>query len=232
MSGSGPKSVGIIMDGNRRWAKARGLSSVKGHEAGKEALLALVRSYAALRERWGTEHYIFYAFSTENWNRAAEEVAALMGIFERAFTEFEKELPQLLADGVRIRFVGERERFSVHLQELMHSLEEKTAEGAGTIAFAVSYGGHADILHAANAAAASGLPITQEAFEKHLWTAGIPEPDLIIRTGGEQRLSNFLSWQSAYSELYFYDVLWPEFTGEHLEEAFRDFSERERRGGK
>lgn len=220
------------MDGNRRWARCRGLPSVRGHEAGKEALLSLVRAYASLRERWGTEHYIFYAFSTENWNRAAEEVAALLGIFERAFIEFEKELPQMLTDGVRIRFVGEHERFSVRLQELMHSLEEKTAEGAGTIAFAVSYGGHADILHAANAAAASGLPITQETLEKHLWTASIPEPDLIIRTGGEQRLSNFLSWQSAYSELYFSDVLWPDVTTGHLETAFRDFSERERRRGK
>lgn len=230
----GPFSVGIIMDGNRRWATTRGLSPFKGHDAGEEALLNLIDEYRSLRDKWGTAHYVFYAFSTENWTRTQEEIAALLGIFERAFTKIEERLPRLLEDSVAIRFVGEVERFSPKLQELMRGIEEKTKAGKdGTIAIAVSYGGRADILRAVNKLIQEDKEvITENDLSAASWLAGIPEPDLIIRTSGEERLSGFLTWQSVYSELLFVDTLWPDFTRSELEKAFTEFEERERRHGK
>ncbi len=231
---NGPLSVGIIMDGNRRWAKAQGLSELMGHEAGEKVLLDLLDDYRPLRETWGTAHYIFYAFSTENWSRSQEEVAHLLGIFERAFKKIEERLPRLLEDGVQVRFVGERSRFSPQLQQLMTSVEEKTASGErGTIAIAVSYGGHADIVQAANRLIIEDKEvITEKDLSEKLWTAGIPHPDLVIRTGGDQRLSNFLSWESAYSELFFTNTLWPDFSRAELEKIFENYATRERRHGK
>ncbi|MEJ0053678.1 MAG: polyprenyl diphosphate synthase [bacterium] len=231
---AGPKSIGIIMDGNRRWAKAKGLSSARGHQAGEEVLLRLLDDYRPLRDAWGAAHYIFYTFSTENRNRAEAEVADLLGLFEHAFSKIEERLPQLLSDGVRMRFLGERGRFSGKLQEMMNELEAKTAGGAeGTIALAVSYGGRPDILQAANGLMAGGAKeITEVALTDALWTRGIPEPDLIIRTGGEKRLSNFLLWESAYAELAFTDTLWPDFSRKELERIFADFASRERRHGR
>jgi undecaprenyl diphosphate synthase len=240
-SKKGPRSVGIIMDGNRRWEKGRGLSAsaghsagFSGHEGGEAALIKLLDGYRPLRDAWGTAHYIFYAFSTENWSRSAEEVAAVLGIFERSFRKMEERLPKLIADGVRVRFVGQKRRFSAHLQELMQSFEDKTADGTeGTIAIAVSYGARADILEAVNSLIEKGA---QEISENDLITAlsthDIPNPDLIIRTGGEKRLSNFLLFESAYAELAFTETLWPDFERAELERIFADFASRERRHGR
>ncbi|MDE2173511.1 MAG: di-trans,poly-cis-decaprenylcistransferase [Patescibacteria group bacterium] len=231
----GPSTVAIFMDGNRRWARARGLRAVSGHEAGKAVFMKFLDFYTDVRQRWGSRNYIFYAFSTENWNRPAEEVAAIMGVFTRAFDEFSSSLPHLLAAGIRIRFLGERTLFSPHLQTLMQNIEKDTERGAsGTIALAVSYGGRADIVQAVNhfLKEAPGKPFTEQDIGKMLWTADIPEPDLIIRPGGERRLSNFLTWQSVYSELAFTDTLWPDFTQEELEHIFADYALRDRRHGK
>jgi undecaprenyl diphosphate synthase len=237
----GPFSVGIIMDGNRRWAKAGGETTsvghavgFGGHSAGEGALLKLLDEYRSLREKWGTAHYIFYAFSTENWSRSAEEVASLIGIFEKAFKKIEDRLPQILEDGVRVRFIGERERFSTNLQLLMKNLEEKTSAGKeGTFAIAVSYGGRADIIQAVNTLIEKETEtVTEKDISTSLWTHEIPEPDLIIRTGGDQRLSNFLMWESAYAELFFTNTLWPDFSRDELERIFEDFSTRERRHGR
>jgi undecaprenyl diphosphate synthase len=231
---NGPKTVAIFMDGNRRWAKAHGLSQLEGHEAGKDILFKFVDFYTELREKWGTKHYVFYAFSTENWNRAAEEVAGIMGIFERALEEFDTLFPKLEKEGIRIRFVGQRERLSTRLQELMEHIEEKTAaHSAGSIVLAISYGGRADIIQAANHLIEEGKEIiTEEDLSTHLWTAIVPDPDLIIRPGGEMRLSNFFTWPSAYSELAFTNTLWPDFSQEELERIFEDYASRERRRGK
>ena len=230
----GPLSVGIIMDGNRRWAKAKGRPEFEGHEAGETLLFKLLDEYRSLREAWGTAHYIFYAFSTENWSRSKEEIAHLMGIFERGFRKIEERLSRLLEDGVAVRFIGERERFSPKLQELMSGVEAKTASGKqGTIAIAISYGGRADILRAANKLIGQDIEVlTEENLSAASWLRGIPDPDLIIRTGGERRLSNFLTWQSVYSELAFTDTLWPDFSRAELEKIFADYASRDRRHGK
>jgi len=228
----GPSTVAIFMDGNRRWAKARGLSTKEGHIAGKDVLKKFIDFYPRVRKEWGTKHYIFYAFSTENWNRSTEEVAALMGIFDAAFDELEEMLPQIKAADLGIRFIGQRDRLSKSLQGKIEELEKKTAECSGTLALAISYGGRADVVQAANALVQEGVPITEESLEKHLWTHNLPTVDLIIRPGGEHRLSNFLLWESAYSELSFTDTLWPDFGEEELESIFADFEKRERRHGK
>src|SRR3989344_1219147 len=231
---AGPRTVAIFMDGNRRWAKVRGLSSIEGHVAGKNVFLSFLEFYSSVREKWGTENYIFYAFSTENWNRSAEEVAAIMGIFERAFIEFKEILPRLRKDGIRINFIGERERLSPRLQSLMKEIEEATKEGgAGVGALAISYGGKADILQAVNRLIRENKTvISAEDIDRTLWTSKMPSLDLVIRPGGEKRLSNFLTWQSAYSELVFSDTLWPDFTLAELERIFGEYATRERRQGK
>jgi undecaprenyl diphosphate synthase len=233
------------MDGNRRWARRHGRPLIAGHRAGKDAFIRVVDAYEDLRERWGTRHYLFYAFSTENWRRSDMEIADLMGVFDEAFDALERELPRLVEGGVRVRFLGDRARFSPRLQGRMLAFEHATAGhhansaasgnggvvAQGTIALAVSYGGRADIAQAASALLRDGAPATEASLAEHLWTAGIPDPDLIIRPGGERRLSNFLTWQSAYSELAFSDTLWPDFSIEELEAAFADYAARERRHG-
>ena len=226
--------VGIIMDGNRRWAKAHNLPSFKGHEAGEAIFFTLLDEYQSIREQWGTAHYIFYAFSTENWSRAQEEIAHLMGIFEQGFKKIGERLPRLIEDGVKIRFLGERERFSPYLQSLMNDFEQKTAAGTkGTIAIALSYSSRADMLQAMNRLTKEEKKtITENDISHALWTRDIPAPDLIIRTGGEKRLSNFLMWESVYSELAFTDTLWPDFSRTELEKIFSDYASRERRYGK
>ena len=222
------------MDGNRRWAKARGLPSSSGHAAGRDVFMRFLDFYTELREQWGTENYIFYAFSTENWNRTPQEVEAIMGLIERALEEFDRKLAKIHEAGIKIRFIGQRERLSPRIQELMRNIERVTAENPhGTIALAVSYGGHADIVEAANNVIASGKnKITEADITENLSTRDLPEIDLIIRPGGERRLSNFLTWQAAYSELAFTETLWPDFTQYELERIFADYAMRERRRGK
>jgi undecaprenyl diphosphate synthase len=217
-----PKCVGIIMDGNRRWAKAQGLSPLLGHHEGLKTLRTIVR---AAKER-GIEHLIIYAFSTENWNRTGEEVEYLMNLFQKEFDTFKEE-------EVRLRFVGQRQRFSKDMQEMMSNLEKETAhKGPYTFWICLSYGGRAEIVHAANEAAKEGGDITEESLSRHLWTLEMPDPDLIIRTSGEMRLSGFLPWQSIYSELFFTNTLWPDFSVDEFDQILKEYSERERRHGK
>lgn len=230
----GPKTVALFMDGNRRWAKARGLSTIEGHTAGKDALIHFIDFYTRFKEKWGTENYLFYAFSTENWNRSAEEVMGIMGIFEKALEDFERLMPKLAREQIRIQFIGQRDRLTPHLQKVMQTIEEKTKEHtAGNIALLISYGGRADIVQAVNQVVREGKEVvTEEEISKHLWTSVFPDPDLIIRPGGERRLSNFLTWPGVYSELAFTDTLWPDFNEHELEKIFEDYAARERRRGK
>ena len=168
--------IGIILDGNRRWAKARGLQTLEGHRKGKEAIKIVAR----LVKEVGIPHLVVYAFSTENWKRATEEVSYLMDLFREAI---QKEFAELGKENVRIRFVGQRERFAKDLQEAMSHVEKDTAQNDSfTLWVCLSYGGHAEIVASARAADASGEEITEESITRHLWTAGMPDPDIIIRT--------------------------------------------------
>lgn len=213
------------MDGNRRWAKARGLPNMEGHRTGADKLKDTVRF---VREH-GIKHLAVYAFSTENWNREPTEVSYLMDLFRELVR---KELKKMGEEGVRVRFAGQRGRFSADLQQAIDDVEKETAKNdAVTLWVCLSYGGRAEIVVAANAAAKSG-EITEETLAKNLWTTEMPEPDIIIRTGGEKRLSGFLTWQSTYSELFFTDTLWPDFTKEEFDSILAGFASRERRNGK
>lgn len=217
--------VGIIMDGNRRWAKAKGLPSLEGHRAGAEKFKDVVR----LVRSNDIKHFVVYGFSTENWNREPSEVAYLMDLFREAL---QKEMSELGKENVRVRFIGQRERFSDDLQQAMNTVEKETAQNdAITLWICFSYGGRAEIVAAAQAAAKSG-EITEESLRAHMWSAEMPDPDIIIRTGGEKRLSGFLMWQSIYSELFFTDTLWPDFTKEEFDAILAEFATRERRNGK
>ncbi|MDO8593649.1 MAG: polyprenyl diphosphate synthase [bacterium] len=220
-----PACVGIILDGNRRWAASRGLPKFEGHRAGFENVKTVTR---IVRDA-GIKHLVVYAFSTENWNREPTEVAYLMGLFRESI---EKEMKELGKEGIRIRFAGQRGRFSPDLQQSMHTVEKETAEHeAFTLWVCLSYGGRAEIVAAASAAAKGG-EITEETVSENLWTAGMPDPDIIIRTSGEKRLSGFLTWQSVYSELFFIDTFWPDFTKEVFDSILAEFALRERRRGK
>ncbi|MBV9349376.1 MAG: di-trans,poly-cis-decaprenylcistransferase [Patescibacteria group bacterium] len=230
------RSVGIIMDGNRRWAKSRGLPVFSGHQKGVEALKKLFDEYPRLKNEYGLAAISLYAFSTENWDRAQEELGFLMQLFEKALGDllesFSKdETPE---KKVRIRIIGQRERFSTKLQKIMRELEEKTATyEAGDVYIALSYGGRSEILGAVNSLLSEGVSeVSEKDFAGRLWTRGMPDPDIIIRTGGAKRLSNFLPWQSVYSELFFTDTLWPDFAVKELEAIFKEFQSRERRHGR
>ncbi len=183
----------------------------------------------AARDR-GIKHLIVYAFSTENWNRTKEEVAHLMEIFEETTHEpFER----LMREGVALRFAGQLERFSPQFQESMRNAEAKSPRDARiTLWICLSYGGRAEIIHAARECVAAGEEITEESLARHLWTAGMPDPDIIIRPGGEKRLSNFLLWQSAYSEIFFIDTFWPDFSEADLDAVLDEYAHRERRRGR
>lgn len=220
-----PQCVGIILDGNRRWAKEKGMPSLEGHRQGAERLADTARW---VRDR-EISHLVVYAFSTENWKRTQEEVSYLMDLFR---SMAEKNLQELVKEGIRIRFVGQRERFDTSLQELMERVEETSAKHTAlTLWVCLSYGGRAEIVAAAQAAGEQG-EITEQSLAAHLWTAGMPEPDIIIRPGGERRLSNFLTWQSVYSELFFIKEYWPDFNESILDSILNEYATRERRNGK
>ncbi len=215
------------MDGNRRWAKEKGLPSLEGHRAGAEKIFELAEwAYDA-----GVKEIILYAFSTENWNRTEEEVGYLMKLAEYLFT---KELTRFESTGVRIRFIGDLARASARIQEVLREAEERTKDGQkGTLVFAFSYGGRLEILSAVNQLLQEGKQsVTEEEFSNALWSTGLHDPDLVLRTGGDQRLSNFLPWQSVYSELFFTDTKWPDLSKEEFSKILSEFSERERRHGK
>jgi undecaprenyl diphosphate synthase len=213
--------VAIITDGNGRWARARGLPVNAGHEAGADTVKARLRDAAEL----GIEELTVYSFSTENWSRPAAEVEGLMEMFSRRIAG---ETPELHAEGVRMRFVGRREGLAAGLVEQMRAAEALTdANGRITLFVAFNYGGRAEILDAARRYRGGG----EEEFRACLYAPEMHDPDLIVRTSGERRLSNYLLWQSAYSELIFRDELWPDFTREALQEALSEFAARRRRFG-
>ncbi len=217
--------IGIILDGNRRWAKKRGLLSLEGHRQGFENLKNAARF---VRDR-AIPHLVVYAFSTENWSRSEEEVAYLMDIFRETIRSSGKELHD---EGIRTRFIGQRERFAADIQEGMEEAEARTKGNSRmTLWICLSYGGRAEIVAAANAAAQVGQ-ITEDSLREHMWSAEMPDPDLIIRTSGEMRLSNFLLWQAAYSELFFIQPHWPDFNEAALDRVLIEYTERERRHGK
>ncbi|MCO5066029.1 MAG: isoprenyl transferase [Rhizobiaceae bacterium] len=227
-----PAHVAIIMDGNGRWAKARGLPRAAGHRAGVEALRATVRAAPDLGVEWLT----LYAFSSENWSRPQSEVSDLMGLLKLFIR---RDLAELHKAGVRVRIIGAREGLEQDILALLREAEVLTAGNDRlNLNIAFNYGGRDEIVRAARklADAARGgeiepSAITAERFAAELDTSGMPDPDLIIRTSGEMRLSNFLLWQSAYSELVFMPCYWPDFGAQHFEEAIRTFSERDRRFG-
>jgi len=228
----GPQHVAIIMDGNGRWAQARGLPRIMGHRAGMEAVRRVVRAAPGLDIKYLT----LFAFSTENWRRPRLEVEGLFALL-REYVE--KETSELKAQGVRVRFLGERENLPQVARRVIERCEEET-KGCTRLMLniALNYGGRAEIVRAARSLAfrvAAGTlepgAITADLLAEELYTRGMPDPDLLIRTSGEMRLSNFLLWQLAYTELYFTEVLWPDFTQDHLAQAVAAYRKRERRFG-
>lgn len=220
-----PNHLGIIMDGNGRWAKKRGLPRTAGHKAGAEVF----RSISKLCGKIGIKYVTFYAFSTENWKRPKEEVDALMLLFKNYLLEAKADVTQ--AGNISLKFIGEREGLSKDLLELMEEAEAETASNSGTTVYlAVNYGGRQEIVSAVNKLISQGkTQISEEDISNNIYT--VPECDLIIRPSGEQRLSNFLLWQAAYSEFWYSDVLWPDFTSDDLISALREFEKRNRRFG-
>ncbi|MBE8158374.1 MAG: di-trans,poly-cis-decaprenylcistransferase [Betaproteobacteria bacterium] len=217
--------VAVIMDGNGRWARQRNLPRSEGHRRGLRAARAAVRACAARQ----IPNLSLFAFSRENWNRPAAEVRALLSLFAETAQTLKKELAD--AD-VRVVFIGQRGRFPAALRAAMDSLERHTANGRRLrVNVAASYSGRWDVAQAAQQIAANGGDFSEENFTKHLSTGDLPEVDLLIRTGGEQRISNFMLWQAAYSELYFTPVLWPDFDGEDFDAAAEEYARRERRFG-
>ena len=225
-----PRHVAIILDGNGRWAKARGLPRAAGHGAGAEAF----RRIGNYCKDIGIEYLTVYAFSTENWKRPPEEVRTIMAIFEKYMME---ALSIMERDRFKMRFFGDLTALSPRLQELMAAAEEKSTHYEGCqMNMCINYGGRDEIIRAVRRYAqefkdGTAPELTEETFGNYLYSAGIPDPDLIIRTSGEERLSNFLPWQGAYSELYFTDVLWPDFTERDMDAALAEFQRRDRRFG-
>ncbi|WP_215782683.1 MULTISPECIES: polyprenyl diphosphate synthase [unclassified Paludibacterium] len=221
-----PRHIAIIMDGNGRWAKKRLLPRVAGHKRGLDAARNIVTACRKL----GVEYLTLFAFSTENWRRPQDEVSFLMELFLRAL---ESEVERLQDNNIRLRVVGNRERFAPSLVERIAAAETRTAANTGLVlTIAADYGGRWDVLQAANALVADGVTqIDEAALASRLAMSYAPEPDLFIRTGGEQRISNFLIWQLAYAELYFTDELWPDFDAGALDRAIVSYRERERRFG-
>ena len=225
--------MAIIMDGNGRWAAKRGLPRSLGHKKGAERGQEIARAAGEM----GIKYLTLYAFSTENWQRSAEEVDALMGLLRQYL---KSELSELQKNGVRIIFIGERDMLPADISEAMYRLEAETQNNDKmTLCIALSYGSRQEIVGAVRKIAAlakrgdiSPEEIDEKMFSDMLYTKGIPDPDLVVRTSGEQRVSNYLLWQLAYAEFYFSDVLWPDFDREELEKIVKNFQTRERRYGK
>jgi undecaprenyl diphosphate synthase len=227
--GDVPRHVAVIMDGNGRWAHARLLPRIAGHRRGLEAVRAAVENCA----QRGIEFLTLFAFSSENWRRPAEEVALLMQLFQVALTS---EVERMHRNGVRLRVVGDTQRFGAKIHRLIEQGERLTADNQRlTLTIAANYGGRWDILQAVNRCLSenpASRAVNEQALAAYLAMSHAPEPDLFIRTGGEQRISNFLLWQLAYAELYFTDTLWPDFDGAELDRAIASYRRRERRFGR
>ena len=227
-----PVHIGIIMDGNGRWAKNRGLPRSAGHTAGAQVFKTITRYASSI----GIKYLTVYAFSTENWSRPGAEVSALMVLFK---SYLEEALRDFLNENIKVRFLGDTTKFSPALQKLIHEVEEVSSNKTGMVLnIAMNYGGRDDIVYSVRQLAEkvkSGElqpeEINEDMIGAHLYTEGQPDPDVIIRPSGEQRLSNFLIWQSAYSEFVYCDILWPDFKPEDLDECIRVYSERNRRFG-
>ncbi len=225
-----PRHIAVIMDGNGRWAQKRGLERVEGHIQGVEAVRRTIEAAA----KGGVKYLTLYAFSTENWGRPTDEVDALMELMAKAITA---EAPKLKESGVKLKFIGDLTRFDEKLQWMLKSVEESEtdSEGGLTVVVALNYSSRDEIRRAVQKIVDKGTKssssVTDETIREMLDTAAIPDPDLIIRTSGEQRLSNFLMWQAAYAELYFTEVLWPDFGEEEFNKAIKIFNSRNRRFG-
>lgn len=222
-----PTCVGIIMDGNRRWARERNLPVFEGHTEGYKKLQEVLR----WAQEAGIPNLVTYAFSTENWQRPEEEVGYLMKLFRSIL---ENETDKMIEERVCVKFIGDRSRFSEEMQTMMKTMEVATAKAYDiTLHLAMSYGGRAEIVAATNAFLKEGVTeVDENTFAQKLWSHPMPDPDIIIRTGGERRLSGFLPWQSIYSELFFTDFFWPAFTKEEFDTILAEFAGRERRRGK
>ncbi|MEA5571034.1 isoprenyl transferase [Calothrix sp. UHCC 0171] len=228
-----PRHVAVICDGNGRWARHRGLPRIMGHKQGVNALKEILRTC----NDWGIEALTAYAFSTENWKRPVEEVDFLMTLFQVVLRQ---ELREMMKENVRVKFAGNLKALPAALQEQIQNAMEETQNNRGIkFTIATNYGGRQEILSACRAIAQqveAGLlkpsEIDEEVFERHLYTAGIDDPDLLIRTSGEMRISNFLLWQIAYTEIYVTDTLWPDFDRNQLHKALSSYQQRERRFGK
>ena len=228
LTGRIPGHVGIIMDGNGRWAALRGLPRIEGHRRGVERSKEVVELSVEL----GLKALTLYAFSTENWQRPSSEVTTLMKLLE---LYLKKELAAFMRNNIVFKTIGDVRRLPEHIQDIIRETEEKTSSNKGLVLVtALSYSGRNEILRAAKKVLCSGVrpeELTEELFASYLDTAGLPAPDLIIRTSGETRISNFLLWQAAYSEFYFTDTLWPDFSRDEFLLAIQDFQRRERRFG-
>lgn len=221
-----PRHVAIVMDGNGRWAQKRWLPRVAGHKQGVDTLRRVVR---LCLER-GIGALTVFAFSSENWNRPADEVSGLMELLALALS---REVPSLAENGVQLHFPGDRSALSSRVVQGLEAAEQRTADNRRLVLnVCFNYGGRWDIAQAAKRLAQEGLPIDEASLASHLALAHVPDPDLVIRTGGEVRISNFLLWQAAYAELYFSDCLWPDFDGAELDRALAEYARRERRFGK
>lgn len=222
-----PRHIAIIMDGNGRWAKKRLLPRTAGHKVGLDTFVNTVDSCSDM----GIEYLTVYAFSAENWNRSAEEVSALMELMSQGIVKFE---PEMVRKNIRLKLFGDLDRFEEKYRTALLGVQERLQNNDGmTLCICLSYGGRQEIVHAFNELVKEGKTnITEADIERHLYSNGVPDPDLVIRTSGEYRISNFLLWQSAYSEYYFADCYWPDFDKKELIGAIESYSKRERRYGR
>ncbi len=220
--------LGIIVDGNRRWAKKNKKPSIFGHKKGLDNVRELTKYIFSK----GVKFITLYLFSTENWNRSKTEVSYLMKLFENSLSK--KNIQELNDKNIRVKIIGQKEKLSKKLQKKIEWVEKETKNNKkGQLNLCISYGGRPEIIQAIKKIIKEGASeITEKLVSDNLWTAGTPDPDLIIRTSGEQRLSNFLTWQSAYSELYFPNKYWPEFTKKDIDKALEEYDKRQRRFGK
>ena len=221
-----PQHIAIIMDGNGRWAESRGLPRSAGHEAGALAVKKIVEKCGEI----GVQYLTLYSFSTENWGRPEDEIEALMALLVQKLVS---EVPELIEKGVSLRHLGRRDRFTPEVLDALDKAVELTSAGEKlTLSLALDYSGRSELLHAIVCLVQDGVDVTQEHLEQRLFTSGMPDPDLLIRTAGEMRISNFLLWQIAYSEIYVTDQCWPDFDGDSLDVAIAEFVNRKRTFGK
>lgn len=221
-----PQHIAIIMDGNGRWAESRGLPRSAGHEAGALAVKKIVEKCGEI----GVKYLTLYSFSTENWGRPQDEIEALMALLVQKLVS---EVPELIEKGVSLRHLGRRDRFTPEVLDALDKAVELTSAGEKlTLSLALDYSGRSELLHAIVCLVQDGVDVTQEHLEQRLFTSGMPDPDLLIRTAGEMRISNFLLWQIAYSEIYVTDQCWPDFDGDSLDVAIAEFVNRKRTFGK